>query len=59
MLSRSPYTWWVLLALGSPLRDPSLIRISERNFSLFSGLVCRKQGGKRREKSAWQGSVST
>lgn len=51
--SRSPYTWWVPLALLSLLWDPSLIRISERNFSLEAGLSCRKQGGKRREKYVW------
>lgn len=50
LLPRAPYTWWMLLALGSPLWDPSLIRISERCFSLFTGLICSKQGGKRREK---------
>lgn len=51
--SRTPYTWWVPLALLSLLWDPSLIRISERNFSLVPGLSCRKQGGKRREKYFW------
>ena len=58
LLPRTPYTWWVLLTLGSVLWDPSLSRISERYFSLFSGL-CSKQGGKGREKSAWQGSIFT
>lgn len=59
LLPRTPYTWWVLLALGSVLWEPSPICILEWYFSLFSGLVCGKQGGKKREKSAWQGSIST
>lgn len=45
-LPRTPYTLWVLLALGSVLWDPRLIRISEWD----SGLICSKQGGKKREE---------